>query len=123
MAKSRSSGSLLCTENANRWRTIMDVKDFYYDLPQDFLPYGEIGSFPIFQGKHPQNSPVRPPRYSFAKVCLALVYNIEGELVDIQVGAYITHQMLIEDNNESSATIYESECDGLIPWNYYSDSV
>lgn len=88
-----------------------------------FLPYGEIGSFPIFQGKHPQNSPVRPPRYSFAKVCLALVYNIEGELVDIQVGAYITHQMLIEDNNESSATIYESECDGLIPWNYYSDSV
>lgn len=88
-----------------------------------FLPYGEIGSFPIFQGKHPQNSPVRPPRYSFAKVCLALVYNIEGELVDIQVGAYITHQMLIEDNNKSSATIYESGSDGLIPWNYYSDSV
>ena len=88
-----------------------------------FLPYGEIGSFPIFQGKHPQNSPIRPPRYSFAKVCLALVYNIEGELVDIQVGAYITHQMLIEDNNGSSATIYESGCDGLIPWNYYSDSV
>nr|UWG82467.1 MAG: hypothetical protein [Bacteriophage sp.] len=88
-----------------------------------FLPYGEIGSFPIFQGKHPQNSPVRPPRYSFAKVCLALVYNIEGELVDIQVGAYITHQMLIEDNNGSSATIYESGCNGLIPWNYYNDSV
>lgn len=88
-----------------------------------FLPYGEIGSFPIFQGKHPQDSPIRPPRYSFAKVCLALVYNIEGELVDIQVGAYITHQMLIEDNNGSSATIYESGCDGLIPWNYYSDSV
>lgn len=88
-----------------------------------FLPYGEIGSFPIFQGKHPQNSPVRPPRYSFAKVCLALVYNIEGELVDIQVGAYITHQMLIEDNNGSSATIYKSGCDGLIPWNYYSDIV
>ena len=88
-----------------------------------FLPYGEIGSFPIFQGKHPQNSLVRPPRYSFAKVCLALVYNIEGELVDIQVGAYITHQMLIEDNNVSSATIYESGCDGLIPWNYYSDRV
>ena len=79
-----------------------------------FLPYGEIGSFPIFQGKHPQDSPIRPPRYSFAKVCLALVYNIEGELVDIQVGAYITHQMLIEDNNGSSATIYESGCDGLI---------
>lgn len=88
-----------------------------------FLPYGEIGSFPIFQGKHPQDSPIRPPRYSFAKVCLALVYNIEGELVDIQVGAYITHQMLIEDNNGSSATIYESGCDGLIPWNYYSNSV
>lgn len=88
-----------------------------------FLPYGEIGSFPIFQGKHPQDSPIRPPRYSIAKVCLALVYNIEGELVDIQVGAYITHQMLIEDNNGSSATIYESGCDGLIPWNYYSDSV
>lgn len=88
-----------------------------------FLPYGEIGSFPIFQRKYPQNSPVRPPRYSFAKVCLALVYNIEGELVDIQVGAYITHQMLIEDNNESSATIYESGCDGLIPWNYYIDGV
>lgn len=88
-----------------------------------FLPYGEIGSFPIFQGKHPQDSPIRPPRYSFAKVCLALVYNIEGELEDIQVGAYITHQMLIEDNNGSSATIYESGCDGLIPWNYYSDSV
>ena len=88
-----------------------------------FLPYGEIGSFPIFQGKHPQNSPVRPPRYSFAKVCLALVYNIEDELVDIQVGAYITHQMLIEDNNGSSATIYESLCDGLIPWNYYNNSV
>lgn len=88
-----------------------------------FLPYGEIGSFPIFQGKHPQNSPIRPPRYSFAKVCLALVYNREGELADIQVGAYITHQMLIEDNNGSSATIYESGCDGLIPWNYYSDSI
>lgn len=86
-----------------------------------FLPYGEIGSFPIFQGKHPQDSPIRPPRYSFAKVCLALVYNIEGELVDIQVGAYVTHQMLIEDNNGSSATIYASGCDGLIPWNYYSD--
>lgn len=88
-----------------------------------FLPYGEIGSFPIFQGKHPQDSPIRPPRYSFAKVCLALVYNIEGELVDIQVGAYITHQMLIEDNNGSSATIYESGCDGLISWSYYSDIV
>lgn len=88
-----------------------------------FLPYGEIGSFPIFQGKYPQDSPTRPPRYSFAKVCLALVYNIEGELVDIQVGAYITHQMLIEDNNGSSATIYESGCDGLIPWNYYSEGV
>lgn len=88
-----------------------------------FLPYGEIGSFPIFQGKHPQDSPIHPPRYSFAKVCLALVYNIEGELVDIQVGAYITHQMLIEDNNGSSATIYESRCDGLISWGYYSDSV
>jgi S-adenosylmethionine:tRNA ribosyltransferase-isomerase len=37
MAKSRSSGSLLCTENANRWRTIMDVKDFYYDLPQELI--------------------------------------------------------------------------------------
>lgn len=103
-------------ENLNTY----DISDQTYAY---FLPYGEIGSFPIFQGKHPQNSPVRPPRYSFAKVCLALVYNIEGELVDIQVGAYITHQMLIEDNNGSSATIYESGCDGLIPWNYYSDSV
>ena len=37
MAKSRSSGSLLCTENANGWRTIMDVKDFYYDLPQELI--------------------------------------------------------------------------------------
>jgi S-adenosylmethionine:tRNA ribosyltransferase-isomerase len=37
MAKSRSSGSLLCTENANRWRIIMDVKDFYYDLPQELI--------------------------------------------------------------------------------------
>lgn len=92
------------------------------DRYASFLPYGEIGSFPIFQGKHPQD-PIRPPRYSFAKVCLALVYDFEGELVDIQVGAYITHQMLIEDNNGSSATIYESGCDGLIPWNYYSDSV
>ena len=88
-----------------------------------FLPYGEIGSFPIFQGKYPQDSPIHPPRYSFAKVCLALVYNIEGELVDIQVGAYITHQMLIEDNNGSSATIYKSGCDGLIPWDYYSNGV
>lgn len=24
-------------ENANRWRTIMDVKDFYYDLPQELI--------------------------------------------------------------------------------------
>lgn len=103
-------------ENLNTY----DTSDPTY---ASFLPYGEIGSFPIFQGKHPQDSPIRPPRYSFAKVCLALVYNIEGELVDIQVGAYITHQMLIEDNNGSSATIYESGCDGLIPWNYYSDSV
>ena len=102
-------------ENLNTY----DISDQTYAY---FLPYGEIGSFPIFQEKH-QNSPVRPPRYSFAKVCLALVYNIEGELVDIQVGAYITHQMLIEDNNESSATVYVSGCDGLIPWNYYSDSV
>lgn len=103
-------------ENLNTY----DISDQTY---ASFLPYGEIGSFPIFQGKHPQDSPIRPPRYSFAKVCLALVYNIEGELVDIQVGAYITHQMLIEDNNGSSATIYESGCDGLIPWNYYSDSI
>ena len=101
-------------ENLNTY----DISDRTY---ASFLPYGEIGSFPIFQGKHPQDSPIRPPRYSFAKVCLALVYNIEGELVDIQVGAYITHQMRIEDNDGSSATIYESGCDGLIPWNYYSD--
>lgn len=101
-------------ENLNTY----DISDQTY---ASFLPYGEIGSFPIFQGKHQQDSSIRPPRYSFAKVCLALVYNIEGELVDIQVGAYITHQMLIEDNNGSSATIYASGCDGLIPWNYYSD--
>lgn len=103
-------------ENLNTYNNLSQIHAY-------FLPYGEIGSFPIFQSKHPQNSSVQPPRYSFAKVCLALVYNIEGELVDIQVGAYITHQMLIEDNNASSATIYESRCDGLIPWNYYSNSV
>ena len=28
---------MLCTENANRWRTIIDVKDFYYDLPQELI--------------------------------------------------------------------------------------
>ena len=28
---------MLCTENANRWRTILDVKDFYYDLPQELI--------------------------------------------------------------------------------------
>ena len=37
MAKSRSSGSLSCSENNNGWRTIMDVKDFYYDLPQELI--------------------------------------------------------------------------------------
>ena len=103
-------------ENLNTY----DTSDQTY---ASFLPYGEIGSFPIFQGKYPKDSPIHPPRYSFAKVCLALIYNIDGELVDIQVGAYITHQMLIEDNNGSSATIYESKCDGLIPWNYYNSVV
>lgn len=37
MAKSRSSGSLSCSENNNGWRIIMDVKDFYYDLPQELI--------------------------------------------------------------------------------------
>lgn len=94
------------------------------DIEQSsFLPYGEIGSFPIFQEKRSQDSLTRPPRYSIAKVCLALVYNSSDELIDIQVGAYITHQMLIKDNNESSATVYESGCDGLIPWNYYNTGI
>lgn len=35
-------------ENANRWRTIMDVKDFYYDLPQELIAQDPLeGSFQL----------------------------------------------------------------------------